>query len=200
MCAMITQDLHRAYRNTNGSRLRRLFECAMSPGVRAVILFRFRHWLKEQPLLIRALLCPFAAVAARRMRWKWGIDIGAEAHIGPGFMIIHYGGIFIAGDVVAGAGLTITHDITLGYSRAKKIQGFPELGNNVYIAPGAKLAGSIKIGDNVKIGANAVVEKDVPDNAVVQMRPALIVTFPEHLPAGIARIQKTIVFPQSTAA
>jgi serine O-acetyltransferase len=48
----------------------------------------------------------------------------------------------------------------------------------VYIAPGAKIAGRIKIGDNVKIGANAVIERDIPDNAVVQIRPMLVATFP----------------------
>ena len=52
----------------------------------------------------------------------------------------------------------------------------------MYIAPGAKLAGKIKIGDNVSIGANVVLERDIPDNAVVQLRPMLVVTFshPSH--------------------
>jgi len=146
------------------------------------------------------LLCPFTAIAARRMRWKWGIDIGNSAKIGPGFLIIHYGGIFIAGDVVAGSDLTITHDITLGFSRAKNIQGFPTLGSNVYIAPGAKLAGSISIGNNVRIGANAVVEKNVPDNAVVQARPSLVVTFPGEPEAETARLHSIVQVSHNSAA
>ena len=48
----------------------------------------------------------------------------------------------------------------------------------MYIAPGAKIAGRINMGDNVKIGANAVIERDIPDDAVVQIRPMLVVTFP----------------------
>ena len=50
-------------------------------------------------------------------------------------------------------------------------RGVPEIGNNVYIASGAKVFGKIKIGDNVKIGANAVVYRDIPANSVVVLKP-----------------------------
>lgn len=36
----------------------------------------------------------------------------------------------------------------------------PTLGNNIYIAPGAKLFGKIIIEDNIAIRANSVVNKD----------------------------------------
>lgn len=35
----------------------------------------------------------------------------------------------------------------------------PQIGDNVYIGPGAKIFGDIHIADNIKIGANAVVNK-----------------------------------------
>jgi serine O-acetyltransferase len=198
--AMLREDFHKAYRLTKGSKARRVFECVRSPGFRAVVLYRIRHWLNDQSFILRLFLRPLVAIPSHRMRWKWGIDISADAQIGPGFQIIHYGGIFIASDVVAGSNLTITHDITFGYSKAKNIQGFPSLGDNVYIAPGAKLAGRIHIGDNVKIGANAVVEKDVPDNAVVQVRPALVVTYSGHPGAQITALPDTNIITRPTAA
>jgi serine O-acetyltransferase len=136
------------------------------------------QWLRTKPFPVRLLLKPFVSMQRHHVRGKWGICIGADAQIGPGFHIIHYGGIFVGSDVIAGENFTITHDITLGFSQAKCIQGCPVIGNNVFIAPGAKIAGSINIGDNVKIGANAVIERDIPDNAVVQIRPMLVVTFP----------------------
>lgn len=46
-------------------------------------------------------------------------------------------------------------------------KGAPIVGNNVLIGAGAKLIGSIKIGDDARIGANAVVTKDVPAGATV---------------------------------
>lgn len=175
---MLKRDLQRAYAFAKGSKARRIFECLRSPGVQAVVAYRMGHWLRTQPLPVRLLLTPFVSMQRHHVRGKWGIDIGPEAQIGPGFHIIHYGGIFVAGDVVAGENFSITHDITLGYSQAKCILGFPVIGDNVYIAPGAKIAGKVRIGNNVKIGANAVIERDIPDHAVVQIRPMLVVTFP----------------------
>jgi serine O-acetyltransferase len=175
---MLKQDLHRAYSLAEGSRARKILECLRSPGVQAIVAYRMGQWLRTKPIPVRLLLKPLVSIQRYHVRGKWGIDIGPEAQIGPGFHIYHYGGIFIAGDVVAGEYLTITHDITIGYSRGRCRQGFPVIGNNVFIAPGAKLAGSIKIGDNVSIGANVVIERNIPDNAVVQIRPMLVVTFP----------------------
>jgi serine O-acetyltransferase len=197
--AMLKEDFHRAYRLTKGNRTRRIVDCLRSPGFRAVVIYRMRHWLRDQPFMVRLFLRPLLALPAHRMRWKWGIDISADAEIGPGFQIIHYGGIFVASDVVAGSGLTITHDVTFGFSRARNIQGFPTLGNNVFIAPGAKLAGRIHIGNNVKIGANAVVEKDVPDHAVVQVRPALVVTYQQEQ-ASITPLPESNILSHPSAA
>jgi len=163
-----------------GSKVRKTLECLRTPGVHAVVAYRMGQWLQKKPLLVRLLLRPFVYMYRNHIRRCWGIDIGPEAQIGPGFQINHYGGIFIAGDVIAGEFFTITHDITLGYSRSKNRQGFPVIGNNVYIAPGAKLAGHIRIGNNVKIGSNAVIERDIPDNAVVQIHPMLVVRFPNN--------------------
>lgn len=44
------------------------------------------------------------------------------------------------------------------------------------IGAGAKIIGSITIGDNVKIGAGCIVVEDVPDNATVVMnKPRIII-------------------------
>lgn len=52
----------------------------------------------------------------------------------------------------------------------------PVIGNNVYIGPGAKLFGPIKIGNGVAIGANAVVNKSFEeDNVTLAGVPAKII-------------------------
>ena len=43
----------------------------------------------------------------------------------------------------------------------------PVLGEFIFIGPGAKLFGDIKIGNGVRVGANAVVSKTVADNKTV---------------------------------
>ncbi len=53
----------------------------------------------------------------------------------------------------------------------------PVIGDNVYIGSGAKIIGSVNVGNNVAIGANAVLTKDVPDNAVVVGVPAKVISY-----------------------
>lgn len=50
----------------------------------------------------------------------------------------------------------------------------PVIGDRVYISTGAKVIGSIVVGDDAIIGANAVVISDVPAGAVVGGVPAKI--------------------------
>ena len=52
-----------------------------------------------------------------------------------------------------GRNVTISHPVTIGRSRG----GAPIIDDNVYIGPGAKIFGDIKVGNNVNIGANCIV-------------------------------------------
>ena len=47
----------------------------------------------------------------------------------------------------------------------------------MYIATGAKIIGAITIGNNVAIGANCVVTKDIPHNAVVVGIPGKVILY-----------------------
>ena len=51
------------------------------------------------------------------------------------------------------------------------------VGDNCYIGLGAKIFGEVRIGNNVTIGDNAVVTKDIPDNAVVGGIPAKLIKY-----------------------
>lgn len=57
----------------------------------------------------------------------------------------------------------------------KALNEVPTVGDNVFISLGAKVIGKVRIGNNVTIAPNAVVTKDVPDNAVVGGIPAKII-------------------------
>ncbi|MHB8131764.1 MAG: hypothetical protein ACYDEX_22545, partial [Mobilitalea sp.] len=54
------------------------------------------------------------------------------------------------------------------------------IGNNVTISSGAKIIGKIEIGDGAIIGANAVVTKDIPNNAIAAGIPAIILSYIEN--------------------
>ena len=51
----------------------------------------------------------------------------------------------------------------------------PVIGDDCTLHSGAVVIGPIKVGNNVIIGANAVVNRDVPDNVVVAGVPARVI-------------------------
>jgi serine O-acetyltransferase len=110
-------------------------------------------------------------------RYKFGISIPVSTEIGFGFYIGHIGNIVISGRSKIGNNCNISHGVTIGRTNRGKYPGAPIIGDNVYIAPGAKVIGKITIGNNAAIGANAVVVESVPDNAVVVGIPGKVISF-----------------------
>lgn len=93
--------------------------------------------------------------------------------IGGGLYIQHGFATMIAAKSI-GENCWINQQVTIGYNG----QGDPPvIGDNVTITCGAKVLGSIHIGNHVTVGANAVVIRDVPDNCVVGGVPAKILKF-----------------------
>ena len=173
-------DLERYFSLQPTTKLERLAIFLQSQSLKAIMAYRFGHWLLSRPRIVRIFLKPFYICLNHRVKVKWGIEIYPQAVIGKGFMIFHYGGIFIGSETVIGDNFTIGHDVTIGVAGKGARYGMPVIGNNVTVAAGASLHGKIRIGNNVKIGANAVVSKDIPDYALVQLPPMQIVTFPSY--------------------
>jgi serine O-acetyltransferase len=84
---------------------------------------------------------------------------------GPGLAIVHYGTIVINSAVKVGENCRIHACVNIGASGGSFEA--PQIGNNVYIAPGAKIYGNIKIGNNTAIGANAVVNKSFEEDSIM---------------------------------
>ncbi|WP_339751690.1 serine acetyltransferase [uncultured Winogradskyella sp.] len=105
---------------------------------------------------------------------KTSIKLGFSIPInvfGPGLSIIHYGTIVINSRTKVGSNCRMHACVNIGASGGEKEA--PQIGDNVYIAPGAKIYGNIKIGNNIAIGANAVVNKSFEqDNIVLAGIPA----------------------------
>ena len=169
--ATLRQDIGRTYRYQKGSPWRRAAGCLGAPGVHAVVVYRFGQWSRAQPLVVRCLSDPVYFVLSTLVRMAWGIALPRGAKIGPGLYIGHFGGITISKRAVIGRNCNLSQGITIGVSGRGEKGGVPVIGDDVYIAPGACLFGKIVVGNNVKIGANAVIYKDVPDNAVAVMDP-----------------------------
>ncbi|RQW01383.1 glycosyltransferase, partial [candidate division KSB1 bacterium] len=170
MFEMIKADLARfAEESDGGSRFRILVRGLLSQGFQAILVYRFFRWCYLHHIPTQ----PFRFLIERLTEIMTGISIPAEAEIGKGLRIHHFGGIIFHSHVKMGEHCTIYHEVTLGDKGGWGEP--PRVGNNVLIGTGAKVLGEIIIGDNVLIGANAVVTRSVPDNAIVVGIPAKIV-------------------------
>ena len=127
-------------------------------------------------IFFRYTIYPLSRCVLYHLTYKLGISIPLVTEIGSGFYIGHFGGIVVNYETVIGKNCNISQGVTIGVANRGKNKGYPQLGDNVYIGPGAKIIGSIKVGNNVAIGANCVVTKDVPDNSVVAGVPGKIIS------------------------
>src|SRR5688572_10496350 len=95
LCAL-KADIARTYGYMSGGRLKRILTCARSPGVHAVIVYRWGQWLKAQNKIVRLLLDPDYVLLYTLIQVLWGIELPRNATIGPGLYIGHFGGITIS--------------------------------------------------------------------------------------------------------
>lgn len=142
--------------------------------------FRYNFWMRtcryaRSHVALKYTLFPVARWILHHYAYKFGIHIHFMADIGSGFYIGHYSGMFLHPDCVIGKNCNISQGVTIGYSNSRTRPGCPTLGDNVYLGPGAKLFGRIRVGNNVAIGANCVVTRDIPDNSVVVGVPGRVI-------------------------
>ena len=98
-----------------------------------------------------------------------------QARIGKGTKLGYGGiGVVIHSESVIGRNCSVGQQVTVGGGNSR-YPGVPVIGDNVHMHKGAIIYGGITVGDNAEIGANAVVNKPVPDNAVVAGVPAKII-------------------------
>ena len=143
------------------------------PGVKAVFLHQIAHFFCVAKFDL------IARVISQFSRFLTGIEIHPAARIGKNFFIDHGMGVVIGETSEIGDNVTIYHMVTLGgispsinSDNQRQVKRHPTLKDNVVIGSGAQVLGPITVGENAKVGANAVVTKDVPANAVMVGIPA----------------------------
>jgi serine O-acetyltransferase len=134
--------------------------------MRLYLLMRRCH-LRRIPLLPRFI--------KRYIRFAYACDIPYTCDLSEDVALCHGGlGVVIHDWAVVGAGTRIYQNVTIGGRHGR---GSPVIGRNVFIGAGACVLGGVRVGDNAVIGANAVVIRDVPENAVVAGVPAKILRY-----------------------
>ncbi|MBU0905524.1 MAG: serine O-acetyltransferase [Firmicutes bacterium] len=149
---------------------RRVVEVVLTyAGLHAIWSHRVAHALFKRKLFF------LARVVSQVSRFFTGIEIHPGAKIGRRFFIDHGMGIVIGETCEIGNDVTIFQGVTLGGTGKERGKRHPTLHDNVLVATGAKVLGSITIGENSKVGAGSVVLKDVPPNATVVGIPGTVV-------------------------
>ena len=159
------------------------------PGVKAVFFHQIANFFSVAKFdLIARMISQFS-------RFLTGIEIHPKAKIGKNLFIDHGMGVVIGETSEIGDNVTIYHMVTLGgispsidSDNQRNVKRHPTLKDNVVVGSGAQVLGPVVVGKNAKIGANAVVTKDVPENAVMVGIPAknVGVATEEFKPYGIA--------------
>ena len=159
------------------------------PGVKAVFFHRIANFFSIAKFhLVARIISQFS-------RFLTGIEIHPKAKIGKNLFIDHGMGVVIGETSDIGDNVTIYHMATLGgiapsinSDDQRNVKRHPTLKDNVVVGSGAQILGPVVVGKNAKIGANAVVTKDVPENAVMVGIPAKNVgtASEEFKPYGVA--------------
>ena len=143
------------------------------PGVKAVLFHKIAHFFSVAKFDL------IARMISQSSRFLTGIEIHPKAKIGKNLFIDHGMGVVIGETSEIGNNVTIYHGVTLGgispsidSDKQRDVKRHPTLKNNVVVGSGAQILGPVTVGENAKIGANSVVTKDVPDNAVMVGVPA----------------------------
>ena len=143
------------------------------PGVKAVFFHRIANFFQLAKFYL------VARIISQLSRFLTGIEIHPGAKIGRNLFIDHGMGVVIGETSEIGNNVTIYHMATLGgiapsinSNNQRQVKRHPTLNDCVVVGSGAQILGPVIIGTNAKIGANAVVTKDVPENAVMVGIPA----------------------------
>ncbi|MFF6017004.1 serine O-acetyltransferase EpsC [Lysinibacillus fusiformis] len=154
----------------NDPAARSVFEVILTySGLHATWAHRVAHWFFNKRFYF------MARAISQISRFFTGIEIHPGAKIGRRFFIDHGMGVVIGETCEIGDNVTLYQGVTLGGTGKEKGKRHPTLEDNVLVATGAKVLGSITVGENSKIGAGSVVLKEVPPNATVVGIPGKIV-------------------------
>ncbi|ALS75489.1 MULTISPECIES: serine O-acetyltransferase [Planococcus] len=149
---------------------RSYFEVVLTyAGLHAIWAHRLAHFFFKKKLFF------IARAISQVSRFFTGIEIHPGAVIGRRLFIDHGMGVVVGETCEIGNDVTLYQGVTLGGTGKERGKRHPTLADNVLVATGAKVLGSITVGENSKVGAGSVVLKDVPPNSTVVGIPGKVV-------------------------
>lgn len=146
-------------------------------GLWALFVYRISNsvYRSKTPKMLKKGLLLLAVFFQKVIEILTGISLPYAATIGPRFYIAHHGHIIIHPKAIIGENCNIAQGVTVGISGRGAKRGVPVIGNNVFIAANAVVAGKITIGNNSVIGANSLVVSNVENGTTVVGVPAVVI-------------------------
>lgn len=168
------------------------------PGVHAIWLHRFAHWLWNHRLKL------VARIVSEVSRFFTGIEIHPGATIGRRLFIDHGMGVVMGETTEIGDDVLIYQGVTLGGTSLKKEKRHPTIEDHVMVSAGASVIGPVRIGRGSRIGAGAVVVSSAPPYSTIVGIPGKVIEGESarqdvaelehgHLPDPVARAINNLV-------
>lgn len=143
------------------------------------LLWRFQRNMRRLEYLTNCKKNPILRAFIAHRYFRLGNHLGFTIPInvfGPGLSIAHAGTIVVNTGAKVGRNCRLHVCVNIGTAAGKTLDA-PAIGDNCYIAPGAKIFGKIKIGPNTVIAANSVVNQSFPEgNVTLGGIPAKIIS------------------------
>lgn len=146
-----------------------IWKKCINPNLHYLYIFR-----KAQKYHKKTVLGIFWKFVLRHYQIKYGFQIYPETQIGEGLYLGHWGALVINPKAKIGKNCNIAQGVTIGQQNRGKNEGYPVIGDEVWIGTNAVIVGNITIGNNVLIAPNAYVNFDVPENSMVMGNPGKI--------------------------
>lgn len=128
-----------------------------------ILLRKAEYYCNSMP----GILKKFGSLYKRRL-YRLGLKCGGFSIpvncFGPGLSIAHYGPIVVNSTAKIGKNCRIHEGVTIG-ATGKNGQA-ATIGDNCFLATGAKVIGDIHLGNDIAVGANAVVTKSFLEDKI----------------------------------
>jgi len=168
MNKILKADMYRYTGKCTG--LRNFIKVFFAPG------FRYTYFLrKAAKYKMYSPLGFYYRLIVRAYQFKYGYQINPDTVIGEGFYIGHFGFIVVNKFATIGRNCNIAPGVTIGQANRGRLEGYPVIGDYVWMGTNCIIVGKIKIGNNVLIAPGAFVNFDVPDNSMVIGNPGKII-------------------------